>query len=306
MVHISFLKYIFLKSFIIIAKQKPRPLNNSLLPDKQYPSKILLVGEYGLLYGGEALSIPNQNLGGRWAFGQNNFPGLKNFCDYLSANDHLGNFLNLDQFRKDIHDGLYFDSNIPQAYGLGSSGCLCAGVADRYGENIDTDPLPLRQFFIHMESYFHGSSSGLDPLVSYLNKPLHLKDVEALEVLEKNIVLDNEGYKIFLLDSGIQRNTKEWVHLFKSLMQDKEYYQGYCEKMLPANKSLIESLIRNNPDLIINNWLEVSEWSLEYFYQFIPDTLKLNWKNGIKNKSVLYKLCGAGGGGFFLCLEIKK
>jgi len=127
-----------------------------------------------------------------------------------------------------------------------------------------------------------------------------------LEVVEKNIGLENEWYKRYRLDSGISRNTREWVQLFKTLMKDVEYYQGYCEKILPANKSLIESLIRNKPDWIIKNWLEVSEWSLEYFYQFIPDTLKLNWKNGIKNKSVLYKLCGAGGGGFFLCLEIKK
>lgn len=155
---------------------------------------------------------------------------MGDFCDYLDGNETLIKSLDLNRFRQDLENGLYFNSNIPQSYGLGSSGCLCAAVADRYGKNLSGNPALLRDLFIQMESFFHGSSSGLDPLVSYLNKPLHLIHEGEPKVLENNIVLENEWYHISLVDSGIPRNTKEWVKIFKELMQDPEYHRGYSEK----------------------------------------------------------------------------
>ncbi|MCC6844583.1 MAG: hypothetical protein IT264_15985 [Saprospiraceae bacterium] len=281
-------------------------LQHSPIESRHYPAKILLVGEYGLLYGGEALSMPYPNLGGSWDSGQNNFPRLDDFCDYLDGKETLIKSLDLNQFRQDLENGLYFNSNIPQSYGLGSSGCLCAAVADRYGKNLNGNPALLRDLFIQMESFFHGSSSGLDPLVSYLNKPLHLIHEGEPKVLDNNIVLENEGYHISLVDSGIPRNTKEWVKLFKALMQDPEYHRGYSEKMLHANKNLIEAFISQNNDHIIQNWQALSELSFCYFYKFIPDGIKYKWEKGIQDRTLFYKLCGAGGGGFFLALEIKK
>ena len=94
---------------------------------------------------------------------------------------------NIKQLRKDLANGLYFDSSIPQGYGIGSSGALVAAVYDRYAnskitilENLTRDKLlKLKQIFGLMESFFHGKSSGLDPLNSFLSLPIliHSKDI---------------------------------------------------------------------------------------------------------------------------------
>jgi len=82
---------------------------------------------------------------------------------------------------------LYFDSSIPQGYGVGSSGALVAAIYDTYAidkieatETLTRDKLlRLKEIFSLMESFFHGKSSGLDPLNSYLSIPI-------LMILEDN------------------------------------------------------------------------------------------------------------------------
>ena len=74
-----------------------------------------------------------------------------------------------------IH-GLYFESSIPQSYGIGSSGALCAAIYARYttelippsGSITQKDIKELRHIFSGIESFFHGKSSGIDPLSCYM------------------------------------------------------------------------------------------------------------------------------------------
>ena len=54
----------------------------------------------------------------------------------------------LAALKKDISLGLYFDSSIPQGYGVGSSGALVASIYDKYAigkitvlENLTKDKL---------------------------------------------------------------------------------------------------------------------------------------------------------------------
>ena len=77
-------------------------------------------------------------------------------------------------------NNMHFDSSIPQGYGVGSSGALVAAIYDKYAddkitvlENLTRDKLlKLKAIFSKMESFFHGKSSGLDPLNSYLSLPI--------------------------------------------------------------------------------------------------------------------------------------
>ena len=93
----------------------------------------------------------------------------------LEAEGMLPTPLNLDAFEADINGGLYFDSSIPQGFGVGSSGALVAAIYDRYAtekinpeENLSRENLiALKQIFSQMESYFHGRSSGLIFSVAY-------------------------------------------------------------------------------------------------------------------------------------------
>ena len=84
---------------------------------------------------------------------------------------------------------MYFDSSIPQGYGVGSSGALVAAIYDKYAtdkitvlENLTREKLlKLKIIFSKMESFFHGKSSGLDPLNSYLSLPILINSKDNIE-----------------------------------------------------------------------------------------------------------------------------
>ncbi|MGB1431030.1 MAG: mevalonate kinase, partial [Flavobacteriaceae bacterium] len=150
-------------------------------------AKILLFGEYGIIKDAKGLSIPYNFYKGALKISdtknkkaQSSNQKLSEFVDFLEQiNSTLVTF-NIKQLREDLAKGLYFDSSIPQGYGIGSSGALVAAIYDRYAnnritilENLTRDKLlKLKEIFGQMESFFHGKSSGLDPLNSYLSLPI--------------------------------------------------------------------------------------------------------------------------------------
>ena len=159
-------------------------------------SKILLFGEYGIIEDSKGLSIPYNFFNGALKIAEN--PNLESeksnniladFCSYLKQFDELD--LDLISFEKHITKGLYFDSSIPKGYGVGSSGALVAAIYDKYSnnkitvlENLTREKLlVLKSIFSKMESFFHGKSSGLDPLNSYLSIPILIKSKDDLSLI---------------------------------------------------------------------------------------------------------------------------
>src|SRR5690554_877367 len=95
-------------------------------------SKILLFGEYGIIKDSKGLSIPYNFYKGALKIDKHHTinthksnSGLKRFADYLETlqteNPGLVTF-DLEALKADVEAGLYFDSSIPQGYGVGSSG----------------------------------------------------------------------------------------------------------------------------------------------------------------------------------------
>jgi mevalonate kinase len=178
-------------------------------------AKILLFGEYGIIKDSKGLAIPynayrgalkiSENLSGKSLASNTN---LERFYNYLSAlKTDLVTF-DLAAFKKDIENGMYFDSSIPQGYGVGSSGALVASIYDEYAsgkitvlENLTRDKLlNLKAVFALMESFFHGKSSGLDPLNSYLSLPILINSKDSIE--PAGIPSQKEGKgAVLLLDS---------------------------------------------------------------------------------------------------------
>src|SRR5690606_31766161 len=105
---------------------------------------------------------------------------LKAFAVYLKKLDRELVSFDMEALETDIANGMYFDSSIRQGYGIGGSGALVAAIYDRDAtnkitvlENLTSDELlQLKKIFGKMESFFHGKSSGLDPLNSYLSLPI--------------------------------------------------------------------------------------------------------------------------------------
>ncbi|MEJ2095430.1 MAG: mevalonate kinase, partial [Gammaproteobacteria bacterium] len=90
--------------------------------NRLFPGKLLLFGEYTLLAGSRALAMPLRRWQGKLSLGSGNTPlaGFGKFClDQTFFNDASGRRL-----RSDLEQGLTFVSDIPQGYGVGSSGAL--------------------------------------------------------------------------------------------------------------------------------------------------------------------------------------
>jgi len=199
-------------------------------------AKILLFGEYGIIKDSKGLAIPYNSYQGALKvskkpsqISEQSNRNLLKFYQYLCglSDDNLMNF-RLDELKRDIDKGMYFDSSIPQGYGVGSSGALVAAVYDKYAndkitvlENLTRDKLlKLKKIFSLMESYFHGKSSGLDPLNSYLSLPILINSKDHLEATGIPSQKEGKG-AVFLLDSEQVGETEPMVSIFMNKMKNK-------------------------------------------------------------------------------------
>jgi len=203
---------------------------------EQYYAKIMLFGEYGVICDSMGLTIPYAHFKGEL-----NFINDEQYTEYefaLTSNKYLREYLtyiedltakgvnifkfDIEAYKRDLDAGLYFESTIPQGYGLGSSGALCAALYNTYAINgisqkrylNSTDIAYLKEVFSQMESYFHGVSSGIDPLLCYVKYPLLIKsktDIHTVGIPRNK--LDNNG-AIFLVNTGSPGKTEPLVKLF--------------------------------------------------------------------------------------------
>lgn len=284
---------------------------------KKYPAKLLLFGEYGLMFGAQALAIPFPRFSGYFAQSQvsdrtsaqaESLAELKKFAEWYRENrvgEKLNFPLNTDRLNEDLGDGMYFESDIPLQYGVGSSGALCAALFDNYSnfsEKYDTQCLELdlvsklKADFVVMESYFHGRSSGLDPLVAFLNRPVWIVDGE---IVLTDLVLDEQPWTVHLIDTGITSATSPLVKIFVGKMETEAFAESFHQHYLPANNRLIEAFKKNECDQFFSCLEQVHEFQKEHFREMLPDA-QLPLIRDLKEQGILVKLLGSGGGGFLI------
>lgn len=281
-------------------------------------SKILLFGEYGIIKDSKGLSIPynffkgalkKDNSDSDTATASNE--GLKRFATYLrelqKREPDLVRF-DLDRLQADIAQGMYFDSSIPQGYGIGSSGALVAAIYDKYAfdkitilENLTRDKLlVLKSIFGKMESFFHGKSSGLDPLNSYLSLPIliHSKDdIESTSIPSQH--KEGKG-AVFLLDSGTTGETAPMVQIFMDKMKEEGFRKVIRDKFIKYTDACVEDFVNGNVKSLFGNIKYLSHVVLDHFKPMIPKEFHALWKTGIETNDYYLKLCGSGGGGYIL------
>ncbi|MFN0013270.1 MAG: hypothetical protein ACKVU2_01865 [Saprospiraceae bacterium] len=267
-----------------------------------FPSKLLLFGEYLLLLGARALAVPVAAFSGQWAEDSPGQPGdrreqLLKFANSLALKSVPG--LDFKSFRRDIAEGLYFRSDIPVGYGLGSSGALCAAVYERYVAEKTTDLTKLKFWFAQMESHFHGQSSGVDPLTSYLNRPLLIANRDEVAFFEA-APWPNRPPTVFLLDSGQPRRTGPLVQWFLEKKTETAFSDGLNQSLLPASEALLDSWQTADEAAFWPALQRVSAFQLESMAPMVPQHLRLVWENNLRDGQIIFKICGAGGGGFVL------
>ncbi len=279
---------------------------------KFYFSKLLLFGEYSVIKGSRALAAPLSRFKGYWSLAESTAAArvhqrnLPEFLQFMQQQNGMRKMLDLQQMEADIHKGLYFESNIPTGYGVGSSGALCAAIYDKYAfEPItleESDRLPeLKESLAAMEQFYHGASSGTDPLICYLDKTILIDPDEGIKTLSfpKDHVT-NAGYQFFLLDTDITRSTGPLVKIFLEKCEDGIYLERLLSEYIPQVEEIIEAFLKREVENIFENFHFISHYQFKYFQEMIPPDFLQAWLSGLSSDTFKLKLCGAGGGGFFL------
>jgi len=282
-----------------------------------YYAKILLFGEYGIINDAKGLSVPYNYYQGAFqqasdlsGFAQKSNQSLRKFFHYLQELQESGQSLSrfdLDAFALDLDANFFFDSSIPEGYGVGSSGALCAAIYDRYAldridpeENITKENIQrLKQILGQMESYFHGKSSGLDPLICYLQLPVLIQSKDDLGTVQIPEEQEGKG-AIFLLNSGQPGETQPMVNIFMEKMKNEGFRKVMKEQFTKYNDACIAAFLKGDTKPLFNNLKQLSHLVFENFSPMIPHSVKDLWRQGIETNAYYLKLCGSGGGGFVL------
>ena len=272
-----------------------------------FNSKILLFGEYGIMHDSNALSIPYKKFNGYLSKSDHlsedqkiSNRNIESLYKYIIQEDYLNDIINSDNLKEEIDSGLYFDSNIPIGSGLGSSGALVSSIISRYSK-VDLKSFSnseIKKIMSLVESKFHGNSSGFDPAVSYFNKPM-LYSNQKLKLIERIAFKD---FKVYIIDSQIDSSTKKMIKVFEDKISKSKFRLFFNSKFIKNTNQCIDHLI-NTSKLFRDSVKELSNDTLHNFQEMIPEKLKNKWKEGIKNDSYYMKLCGSGGGGFFLAYD---
>lgn len=288
-------------------------IKNSLKGSLFY-GKILLFGEYGIIEDSMGLSIPYNSYKGTFVFENTDQLDFKdsnhelvkfyNHLYNLQTKNQLPCELELVRFEQDLSAGMAFDSSIPQGYGVGSSGAIVAAIYDKYAvDKIDGTTndsiLKLKIIFGALESYFHGTSSGLDPLICFLNLPILIKSKSELNTVGLPKEKENKG-AIFLLNTGEVGKTQPLVELFLDRLKEEGFRNMIRNQFKKYNDASINAFLQEDGKSLLANVKNLSKLALEHFKPMIPNLYHKLWQEGIDSNAYYLKLCGSGGGGFIL------
>jgi len=291
---------------------------------KLFYSKILLFGEYGIIKNSKGLAIPYNFYKGTLKTLAECEPNGQKREDAHKSNEALKAFashletltnepspivrFNIEKLNADIADGMYFDSSIPQGYGVGSSGALVAAIYSEYAidpinamENLTREQLlQLKAIFGRMESFFHGTSSGLDPLNSYLSLPILINSHDNIEPTGIPTQTPDGKGAVFLLDSGIIGETAPMVRIFMENMKNEAFQKMLKEEFIKYTDACIDDFLKGRFKSLFGNIKSLSSIVLNHFKPMIPQEFHTLWKQGIDTGDYFLKLCGSGGGGYIL------
>jgi len=261
-----------------------------------FSAKVLLFGEYTVLDGSDALSVPYTHYSGCLSLNayhakekQSN-QLLFQFFKYLLV--LRLSFLNYQQLEKDLVNGLHFSSDIPMQSGLGSSGALVAAIYANYVSDIHEDFIVLKNRLSKMEEYFHSKSSGIDPLVSYCKLPVFLNS-GALTFPDIN---RHKNIHAFLISSKQPGSTHAAVQGF---IKSEGYKKIFETEYLDIVNSCIRLYLNDDPSFF-TSIASLTSMQQKYFVDLFPQIILSFLQKGMASELFYLKLCGSGSGGYYL------
>jgi mevalonate kinase len=183
-----------------------------------------------------------------------------------------------------------------------------AAIYDKYAndkitvlENLTREKLlNLKTIFSEMESFFHGKSSGLDPLNSYLSIPILINSKDNIEATGIPSQQINGKGAVFLLDSGIIGETAPMVGIFMENMKQEGFRKMLKDQFIKHTDACVDDFLKGDIKSLFSNTKQLSKVVLNHFKPMIPKQFHELWKKGIETNDYYLKLCGSGGGGYIL------
>jgi len=283
----------------------------------EFPAKILLFGEYGILLNSMALAIPYPRFTGQFVqqdltsndhnelvSGSNH--SLNRLLSYLLSNRSKFTFLQLDRFEAETGKGLYFDSTIPTGFGLGSSGALTAALYSRFAANTYANQYQrIKSELAHIESFFHGASSGIDPLTSLLGRAVLIENGSSL-ITTPDLTPFLNSCSLFLINTHEKGQTSDLVSWFMQQYQHPDFRKIINEEYLPLINQTISAITNNDPLSFAASMKHYSQFQLQYFERMIQYPMRKYFIHGIESGDFHLKLCGSGGGGYLLAFSYHR
>ena len=276
--------------------------------DRMFFGKLMLFGEHTVHIGSPVLIMPFRKFSGKWEKNPLSFPQENNafqeFIEYLDSTKDDFPWLKIHALKEAVREGWFFSSAIPFGYGVGSSGALVAAVYEKFAlkqkeENLDE----LRDRLAAMESFFHGKSSGLDPLVCYLDKILVAND-QSIRFVERNEKTLTKN--LVLVDSGQTAVTAYLVEYFRQQLKSYRFFKKLRSDYLPAVDEAVKSRLLGDDERFFVALKTISTFQFENLPLMIPNHLRSFWIEGLEKDKFYLKLCGSGGGGYFLLFKTEN
>lgn len=270
-----------------------------------FPAKLLLFGEYTVLSGSQALAVPLTRWQGKWKKqDQEGHIGLiPEYYQWLSKVEII-DAETMDKMADDLREGWTFDADIPIGYGVGSSGAYVAAVYHRYLQSKKTKAEKETEILARMESYFHGSSSGMDPMVSLSGQAVYRDENGVFQTIKDPGW--PKDFHVYLLDSGIPRETGSLVKHYQEQVVQDDFQEKMRNDLIPMVEHAIHLYLQGGMSMIEDCLAVISKFQRKHFNAMIPDVIRDQWDALSKEPDTYVKLCGAGGGGYFLVISKQK
>lgn len=269
----------------------------------------MLAGEYGVVAGGSALTIPyphfdakiretNKITEGEKEKVEKSHTYLEKIFHYISGlpPESFYALPDLDFFSANLKK-YWLDLNIPIGYGMGSSGAVSAAIYDLFfPEAAGLSLEQQREDLAAIESFFHGKSSGVDALTCHARVPLYFDGKGNIEKREFNPSKIPGEYRFFLLDSGERFETGPLVKEFLRQMNNSGFASSIHNEYLVINQKLIEILLgirKGDPAMLV---MVLSDYQYTHFRKMIPEKMLDVWIEGQISNEYYLKLNGSGGG----------
>ncbi len=226
------------------------------------------------------------------------------YVDWLKKNDIIS-AASAAHIINDAEEGWTYEADIPIGYGLGSSGAFVAALYDRYiTKENSASPLSDLMMLSRMEGYFHGSSSGMDPMVSFTAEAVYKNEGGVFQSVKDPGW--PEGFQVYLLDSGVERSTGPLVQIYKELLRDPDFKLKIERDLVPIVEHAIHFYLSGSGQMLEDCLNIISQFQREHFSMLIPDLVKDRWDELTEIPGVYVKFCGAGGGGYFQVISTNK